>query len=239
MSLERAIYQRSYVIFIAFFLFMMFAFWLTYFTRILEQDNYRMHMHGAALLLWCILLIVQPWLIRQKKFAQHRMLGKFSYFLIPVFLFTTIDLLHYRIAGQSGTMITYFVALVVNALIAFTIFYLLAIWHRKRPTTHARYMICTVFPLVTPVSDRIIHIHFPSILKYLPTIEGNPIAPVIGFAIADLILLALCIWDWRAHKKVTVFPVALGVMLTYHFSVLNFHKFGMWKSFSLWFTGAE
>lgn len=237
MNLEKALYQRSYLSFIVFFLFMLAAFWLTFFTKLFHQDNYRMHAHGITLILWCSMLIVQPYLIRTNRNALHKSIGKYSYLLVPLMVYTTVDLLHYRlhINPTLGTMDFFFVALVLNALVAFLIFYGLAIYHRKKRTIHARYMICTAFPMFTPITDRIIFIYFPSWVGYLPTIEGNPIAPVVGFAIADLIVIGLSIWDLKSHKRWNVFPVAFVVLLLYHYSVLNFYKFDFWKAFSNWF----
>jgi hypothetical protein len=237
MKLERTLYQKSYLYFIGFFLFMLAAFWLTYFTKLLSQENYRMHTHGVTLILWCVMLIVQPYLIRTRQFGWHTTIGKFSYVLVPVMIFTTVDLLHNRlhINPTLGTMDYFFVALVLNALVAFLILYGLAIYHRKNPTVHARYMVCTALPMFTPITDRIIFIYFPSWVKYLPTIDQNPIAPVVGFVLADLILIGLCIWDWKSHKRWNVFPVALVILLGYHYSVMTFYQFEYWQTFSNWF----
>lgn len=237
MKLEGALWQRSYLFFVAFFLLAIFGFWLTYFTRIFEQENYRMHTHGAALILWCLMLITQAYLIRVKKNALHRRIGWFSYLLVPFMLISTLDLLKYKIdkSPTLDAMDFHFIALVVNALLAFVIYYGLAIYWRKKSTVHARYMVCTAFPMITPITDRIIHIHFPQLLAYAPQIEGVPIAPVFGFVLGDLILLGLSIWDWRSHRRWNVFPVALLILLAYHYSVLNFHQFAFWQSFCNWF----
>ncbi len=233
MKLERTLFEKSHIYFLSFFLVVLSAFWLTYITRIFEQENYRMHLHGATLFLWCIMLIVQPLLIRKKMYLIHRRIGKFSFVLVPALVFTTLDLLRYRIKSQPA--IDYvFVALVVNALIAFVILYGLAIYHRKKSTLHARYMLCTVFPFFTPATDRIISIYFPSTLKYFPMLTGQPNVMLFGFALADIILIGLCIWDWRSHRRLNVFPVALVVLLSYHFSVNTFYQYNFWKSFSDW-----
>jgi len=195
-----------------------------------------MHLHGMALILWCLMLISQAYLIRVNKRPLHRFIGKFSYVLVPFVIFTTLDLLRYKLRDiqELQTMNNFFVALVVNALIAFAILYGLAMYNRKKPTVHARYMACTVFPMLTPATDRIIHIFMKPVVPYLYTIEGHPIAPVVGFFIADLLLIGLCIWDWRSHNRRNVFPVVLIILLLYHYSVLNFYKFQFWKSFSAW-----
>lgn len=239
MKLEKALFDRSYIWFVLFFLMVMLAFWFTYFTRILDQANYRMHLHGMALILWCLMLISQAYLIRVNKRALHKQIGKFSYLLVPFMLFTTVDLLRYQLRDlpELKTMDYFFVALVINALIVFAILYGLAIFYRRQSGLHARFMLCTIFPMFTPATDRIIFIFIKPAVPYLYTIEGNPIAPVVGFFMADLLLVGLCIWDWRSHKRLTAFPVALVLLLAYHYSVLNFHKFQFWKSFSVWLVG--
>jgi hypothetical protein len=230
MKLERTIFERSYIYFACFFLFVLAAFWLTYLTRIFEQDNYRMHLHGITLFLWCLMLIVQPLFIKRKMHVVHRQVGKLSYVLVPVLLFTTFDLLRYRVSLQPE--IDYvFIALVLNALIAFAILYGLAMYYHKRPAVHARYMVCTVFPFFTPVTDRIISIYYPSALPYFPILNGHPNVMLFGFILADLILLFLCVYDWTSHRRLNVFPVALGIVLIYQFSVNTFYEFAFWKTF--------
>ncbi|MFN8357649.1 MAG: hypothetical protein U0Y10_24535 [Spirosomataceae bacterium] len=238
MKLERSLFQKSYLYFVGFFVLMVLGFWFSYFTKLFDQDNYRMHTHGISLVLWCALLVIQPYLIRQKKTALHRRVGKLSYGLVPVMVLTTLDLLKYR-AQQSkvlGTMDFFFIALVINALIAFLIFYGLAIYHKQKATVHARYMLCTAFPMFTPITDRIIGHYLPSLIPHLPTIEGNPIVPFVGFLLADLLLVGFSIWDWRSHKRWNVFPLALGILLLYHYSVFNFYRFAFWQSFCQWFV---
>jgi len=237
-KLEKSLYQKSYLYFLVFFLFMIWGFWFTYFTKILDQENYRMHLHGTTLILWCLILIVQPYLIRTKKVKIHKKIGKFSYILVPVLLFSTIDLLKYRLHGKIGlnNTDTFSIALVLNALVIFFILYALAIYNKRNGTIHARYMLCTAFPMFTPITDRIIGIHFPSLLSYLPTLDGNPITPIIGFALADILILILCIWDWRSHKRWNIFPFALLLLIGYHLSVLTFYKYPFWVKFCEWFS---
>jgi len=236
MKLEKTLLQQSYFYFIGFFVLVVAAFWMTYITRIFEQPNYRMHLHGAALTLWCLMLISQAYLIRTKNNGLHKRIGKLSYILVPLILFTTLDLFLYRFsdAPKLNTLDYHSAALVLNALIAFIIFYGLAIFYRKKSGLHARYMVSTVFPFVTPATDRIIHIYFPSVVPQFYAIEGTPMVPIAGFLMADLILVGLIIWDWRSHKRLNVFPFVFLIMLIYHYSVLNFHKFQFWRSFTEW-----
>lgn len=235
-KLEKELYQRSYLFFIGFLALVIAGFWYTYIMRIRDQENYRMHVHGLALFVWCFLLVGQAYLVRTKQYKTHRTLGLVSYAWVPFMLYSTLDLLHYSLRGRLPltTMDVVFVALVVNALVIFVVLYALAMVYRKQPLVHGRFMLCTVFPMITPATDRIVHIYFRPMVPYLYTIEGNPVAPVVGFALGDVVLLILCWWDWKAHRRIFVFPLALALLLLYHYSVLNFYRFGFWQSFSEW-----
>lgn len=233
MKLERAIFERSYIYFFGFFLLVLSAFWVTYITRIFDQENYRMHLHGATLFLWCLMLIIQPLLIRKKMYLVHRRIGKFSFVLVPAMVFTTFDLLRYRIKSQPTIDYT-FIALVLNALLVFIILYGLAIYYRKKSALHARYMLCTIFPFFTPATDRIISIYFPATLKHFPLLNGQPNVMLFGFVLADIILIGLCIWDWRSHQRLNVFPFALLLLMTYHYSVNTFYQYTFWQTFCNW-----
>jgi hypothetical protein len=73
------------------------------------------------------------------------------------------------------------------------------------------------------------------LVAWVPRIEGNPILPAVGFALADLILLALTLWDWRANRRFDVFPTALAVLLVYHLATLGLHRLPAWSAFCVTF----
>lgn len=236
MKLEKALYQKSHIYFIAFFLFMLAGFWLTYFMKISDQENYRMHLHGVVLISWCILLISQAFLIHRKSYTLHKQIGKSSYVIVPLIALTTIDLFKYRL-NELTTLSNrdyLFTASVLMALLTFLIFYGLAMYYKRKPILHARYMVCTIFPMFTAIIDRMINSYFTFLLPYFPDVDG-PVVQVVGLTLGDILLFVLCIWDWRSHRRMNVFPVALILHLIYHYSVLNFYKFDFWKSFCIWF----
>lgn len=189
--------------------------------------------------LWCVMLISQAYLIRKGLKQTHRLVGKASYALVPFIAMATVNLVHFRMKGLAGRFSNvdlYFTALMLNAVVVFVVFYGLAIYHRRRPPIHARYMVCTAFPLFTPVTDRLIFNHFPSLLNHVPILDGSPLVQVFGFLLADALLLALVIWYWRANRRKDVFPMALGLMMLYHVSVLTLYRVPFWKSFGEWFV---
>jgi len=172
----------------------------------------------------------------------HRRLGKLSYVLAPAVVLVTTAFVHQQLGGLAGipqlpAPVLHSLALMLLSLVGFALFYGLAIAKRRDSQTHARWMVCTVFPMFTPVTDRLIAAHWRPLIGTLPRIEGNPVLPVVGFALADLILLALSWWDWRTNRRLNVFPVALGVLLAYHVGTLTLHRVPAWNAFAVWFLG--
>ena len=235
---NRLLNQRSVWLFGAFALAMLMAFWPSYFSRLGEQATYHPHAHGLSMTAWCVLLVTQAWLMRTGRRELHRGLGALSYVIVPVMVVATINFVHFRLSGAPvlDPSALYFLALVVNALVAFLILYGLAIYHRQRPAQHARYMVCTLFPLFTPVTDRLFGRYLPEIVPLVPRIGGSAVLPVAGFLLADVMLVALAVWDWRTHRRKDVFPAALAVLLLYHVSVLTFHRIPAWQTFAAWFV---
>lgn len=237
MKLNHFIFRKSHLFFLLFSLLVVLAFWLSYFSALLNQENFRMHIHGSLMILWCILLVVQPYLIKTKKKKFHQLLGKLSYFLVPLIAFSTVDLFKYRVNKLStvSEIDVFFTASVLIALVVFLIFYGLAVYFRKNAPIHARYMLCTIFPMFTAVFDRIIYNYFGSVMYLFPKIGNESVVQPFGLLLGDILLLVLSVWDWRSHKRTDVFPLALLIHLGYHYSVMNFYKFSFWQEFSLWF----
>ena len=238
-----ALFNFSARFFVVFLALAVWAFWPSYFARLFEQPNLWFHAHGVALALWLGMLVVQAQLIRTQRRSWHRQLGKLSYLLAPAVVMITTVFIHQRVATVVvglpvlPPMALHFLALTLLSLVAFALFYGLAIALRRDAQTHARWMICTVFPLVTPVTDRLIGAHLRSLVGIVPRIDGSPILPTVGFLLADLVLVALSWWDWRVNRRRDVFPVALGVLLVYHVGTLTLHRVPLWKAVCVWFVG--
>jgi uncharacterized membrane protein YozB (DUF420 family) len=231
------LYRFGFQFFAVFSLAMLVAFWPSYFSRLGAQPSIHPHAHGLTMTLWVGLLISQAWLIRAGKRPAHRSLGVLSYVLVPALVLAALAFVHFRLrpVGVLDDSALYFLALVVNALVAFLLLYGLAMWFRREPAVHARFMIATLFPLFTPVTDRLIGRYVPAIVPMVPRIGGAPVLPTAGFLLADAMLIALSVWDWRTNNR-RVFPIALAMLVLYHASVLTFHQFGFWRRFAEWFV---
>jgi hypothetical protein len=175
--------------------------------------------------------------------AVHRKLGLVSYILVPAIVVITARFVHYSLRsvpdGPSGVpdltgYPLFFLALVLNTLVAFVVLFALAMRYRRQPPVHARFMISTLFPLFTPVTDRLIGRFASPIVRMLPTLDGSPLVQVAGFLLADVILAGLAAWDWRANQR-RVLPVALAIVVVYQMTVLTSYRFGFWQAFGAWF----
>jgi len=234
---DRALHRNAVLWFAAFFIFALWAFWPSYYSRISETTEPRLHAHGIVMTLWCVMLVTQAYLIRTKQTALHRRVGYASFVLAPLVVVATINLIHFRMTG-GGTLPDiglYQLALMVNGAVAFAVIYGLAIVYRRQPLIHARFMVCTVFPLFTPVTDRLVYAHWPSLTALVPAIDGVPLVQIWGFGLADVLLVGLLAWDWSAARRVKTFAAALGVLAAYHTSVLTLYRFDFWRTFTDWF----
>jgi hypothetical protein len=235
-AINKHLYKYSGVYFIAFFLLVLIAFWTSYYGNLSAPMETQIRLHGITMTAWCLMLITQALLIRYKQFKIHHFLGKLSYLLVPVIIFSGFNIAHHTIQNiQIGHPVRYYqVALMFNSIVVFAIIYGLAIYFRKKAALHARYMICTIFPLITPVTDRIIYKYIPSLISLAPTSDGIRMVPALGFALGQIILIALIIWDWRQNKQVNAFLIAWVILTIYHITVLRFFKFEFWASISEW-----
>ena len=234
-----ALFRQSLWLFGVFALAMLLAFWPSYYSRLDEQPSLHFHAHGLALTAWVALLVTQAWLMRSGRRAWHRRVGRLSYAAAPLVVAATLQFAHFRVQVVPTPLDAsslYFLTLVLMALAAFVVLYTLAMWYRRQPQRHARYMIATLFPFLTPVTDRLIARFVPSVIPMVPSIGGSPVVGVVGFAIADAALAALAFWDWRTNRRADVFPVALAVLLVFHVSVMTFYRLPFWTAFGNWFV---
>ncbi len=155
------------------------------------------HIHAAIAVVWVTLIIVQPFLIVNKKMAWHRKLGKLSYFIFPLLMLSFIPSIINNL--NSDTPKNAFFAIGDGSLLI--LFYCLAIKHHKKASLHMRYMIAAAMVLLGPTVGRIL----PNIFGFSDLATQN-----IQFAIIQSILIALIIFDIRNRKKYYPYLIAIA-----------------------------
>jgi hypothetical protein len=235
--MDKSLYKKSAFWLILFFVSAVFGFWKSYYSVPDKSLSFYQHFHGISMTVWCLMLILQAFLIRFKKYDIHRLVGKSSFVVFPILILSTFLLIHFSLgsSGNINSRILYAMSLMVNATLVLIAIFGLGMYFRKDRLTHARYMICTIFPMFTPITDRIIYNYIRPLVSLAPKIEGMPIVPFFGFLLADLIVIGLAIWDWKSHKRADVFVIVLGLLLIYHISVFTFYRFSFWSSLTEWF----
>jgi hypothetical protein len=163
------------------------------------------------MLTWLCLLIAQPVLIRKGNYKWHRILGKVSYFIVPLLLlsiFLVTGMVYNRILhtdSQKEAIASITVSL--PDLISFGLFYFLAIKHKKNVPKHMRYMIGTSLLLISPGLGRALAIYFGLPLSY-------------ALAIPDYIVMAIVIffigYDFRNKSNFRPYFVILFVLIVRH-----------------------
>ncbi len=109
------------------------------------------HFHAIMLTVWLALLVVQPVLILRKKLAWHRLLGKVSYGVIALLVVSVLLIIYQSQMREKSLPI---LAINLFDFPVFLVFYGLAIYYRKKPAYHARFMMMSVLPFLSPALAR-------------------------------------------------------------------------------------
>ncbi len=237
--MDRALHRNTVFVVAGVFLFLFLGFWPTYFSHPLTQPSWRTHFHAFALLAWCGLMVTQAYLIRTNRRSVHRQVGKLSYVIAPLVVIATLSALHYRLQLEGLSEIwVYSLAFVINLLIQFSVVYALAIYNRHNPVVHARFMICTVFPILPPIYDRVISVYVlpPEQAQFLPQVAEVPMYMLFSYVVTDVALVMLAIWDWKSRRRLNIFPSILIGFVALQALPFVIYRSTAWKSFSEWFV---
>ncbi len=105
------------------------------------------HIHGLLFLIWFVMLIIQPVLIKRKLYKWHRLLGKVSYFLVPLIVLSIFfiakemyETMPAEVPQAKRISILY---VPFYQILDFVLLYVLAIHYKKKIAYHMRYMIAT------------------------------------------------------------------------------------------------
>lgn len=222
-------FHKSGYYFIFLLILAVIGFWKSYFSKILGEFDSYIHFHAVTMLLWMGMLITQAFLISRGKRSLHKIIGRFSYALVPVLVISLILLAHSQITiHEYGITYSrlYILFLQLSLLAIFMIAYGLAIIYRKSPSHHARYMISTSLTLIDPAVARI-----PLGLPPLPFTYQ-----VVTFALIDIILLVLIVMDRNQTNGREVFPIILVIFVVFQGLNLTWTDSTTWDNISLWFA---
>ena len=157
------------------------------------------HFHGVVATLWLVLLVTQSFLMRYKKVALHRVVGKLSYVAFALLIVSFFPLLRrddvnlFALADMTGLII----------------FYTLGIVHKKDPAKHMRYMIAVALVFIDPALGRLVFQVASRLGHYTEAMHHITLATI------SLILVALIIFDHVSHRNYRPYLVALSFYVVY------------------------
>ena len=206
---------------IALMLLTLVGFYPTYISKFPTFENITnvQHFHGAMMMIWFSLLVVQPFLIRYKKYKIHRAIGKASYAIAPIVIFSIFLASKYEyyrdITNFTKDESLAGLALDITSLIAFGICYILAIINRKNTPLHMRYMVGTALIIMGPGIMRMIAIYeiFGDI--------GFPTVVLYSYIICASIGVGLIVYDLIKTKPYIPYLVAVGLIVGIYLTYLN------------------
>ena len=166
------------------------------------------HIHSALFMLWFLMLIVQPILIRNKNFVLHRALGKFSYVLVPLLIgsifYIAKGFYHKMIVDLPAEKVVPMLFVPFYQIIDFVVLYLLAIYHKKFTPYHMRYMIATSMAIIGAAVRRI----FTKLFEL-----SSPDAFLYTFLITDVVLIVLILFDIKNKRDWKPYFISLVIIM--------------------------
>ena len=148
------------------------------------------HVHGVVLMMWMVLLIVQPLLISTGRTKLHRTIGQVSWVLGPLVIFMLFLVGRSSFIRHSGLVpekdMLQDIVLDMRGWISFAIFWALAMIYRKDSAAHMRYMIATGIIAIGPGVGRgliSIGVDFGTAITITDSIEVAIPAVLLGYDI--------------------------------------------------------
>lgn len=174
------------------------------------------HIHGALMGSWIILLVVQPILIYKRRFTIHRFLGKLTYVIAPLIIFSMflVAKQNYQtgIVKKAAVDVMAIQSITWMQLFMFVLFYSLAIYYRKFTDKHMRFIIGTAIVMIGPPINRIL-------ISYFPDIGVTTILPLVLY-LKTALVAAFFLSDVAKKKNWTSYLI---VLLAFLFSAFVYH----------------
>lgn len=203
------------------------AFLLTYFSSFYNESPdfvFYFHLHSAMTITWIFMLILQPVLVKKKRFYAHRLISQLSYLIFPYLIMSFILLAHNSHSlNEENLDISLFIPF--KDLVILIISFSIAIRYRKQTEIHTRGMIATGIAFIEPVLTRIINY----------TIVPTLIAYFLMIIVLYSFLLLMIFKERNQDKGRWLLPLILGLYISAHFIVVFKIHFGAWESASKWF----
>lgn len=142
------------------------------------------HIHFVAFAFWLALIVIQPILIRKRKYELHRKVGKLSYLIAPVLVLTILILVKNQTkreigVSESNAAVTAFIGLL--DAISFSVYYIIAMVNKGNVRWHVAFLIAATLVVLNPGMSRLLNQIRPGL--------GLLIAIILPFIVSISIIL--------------------------------------------------
>ncbi|NNE06363.1 MAG: hypothetical protein HKN15_11630 [Xanthomonadales bacterium] len=224
------LFRTAFYWFIVLALILVAGFWKSYFSRLGAIDHLTHHFHAVAMLGWMALLIAQSWLIRNRKNALHRSLGKLSFIVAPAVVISGFMVTFYSQATARNPQAEPTVAIFWFGLflaVLFATLYIQAIRHRKNMKLHARFMIATAWVFLLPGLARALGQYIAPLGIWTPTFYQMMWIPVIFGA-------WLLFLDLKNKQPAGPFLFSNIAWVVNNIGWISFYNMGPFRDFAVW-----
>jgi hypothetical protein len=208
------------------------AFWPGYFSQ-LGGVSWILHAHGITASLWTALVAVQSWSIHNKALPAHRVAGRASLVLFPLFWTSGLLIVQLMAAGfvvkDNPFHAMYGARLVpVDTLTSMAVLYLyyVALSRRRSVFTHSAAMLAIPLFLLPPIFGRLVLIAGPF------AIRGPDQFYKFGYALDTCvgvsILISLWVWS-RRRRTASPFLFAACIMLVQGLAFETLGRSAVWE----------
>jgi hypothetical protein len=186
------------------------------------------HVHAFLFSGWMLLFVLQTQLVAWRRTDLHRALGTIGFVMLPAMIVIATVSALYGVHRESGPPMIPPLTFLAVPLLDIPVFALLiggALANRRTPLTHKRLMFIAMIGMMSPAIGR---------MPLPPPFVG----PVAIFALPDLFLLALMLFDLMTLGRVHRATIWGGLLLVSSqiLRVLIWETEG-WLAFARWASG--
>ena len=210
-------YKRAYLYFMLAFIVALWGFYPSFYSRVGQTDPVLIF-HGAVATIWLLMLIAQSWLYAHRHLRAHRLVGRASLIVVPLFVVSGILVIHSMMAGQERGFVKAFGTILgfldVTSIAYFAWTYGMALRHRKNLQLHARYMASTAVLLLPPALARALGgLNLPFLTSFMAVLHSV-------YLLTELVIIGLLLSDWRHGGIRKPYVILFGFTVLQHVSIV-------------------
>jgi len=230
--MTKALNTRLIYLFVGVLAISFLGFYKTYLVKFPDFEGFTTahHFHGLMALIWLLMLVLQPVLIRAKKYQLHRQIGKLGYIIMPLLVISLFLVSKATYFKNIKTMPEAdALAILPNGtleIFAFSTLFVLAMVYKKNTAYHLRFMASTGLMMLGPGLGR-----------FLITTFGIPFPVVLLFIILSTTGVGLVWMILDIRNKKSAFPMSVFIVfgLLTGFINANSHS-AWWQGFGKWWV---